>query len=140
MARTTFHSQILDKETGELIEYRKNFITKNKETFIMARTTDGTDWLEDFSGNEIKLMLFMAARVDSKTQYVFMSDYNKAQIVRILKYKNERSLNTLMTSAQRKCGFKKVRKYNDTYVMNPEFTFSTHSNNYDQIKELYENA
>ncbi len=140
MARTTFHSQLLDKDTGEIIEYRRNFITKNKERFIMVRITDGISWISLFNGNEMKLMLYMASYIDHETHYVFMSDYRRSQLVQMLGYKNDRSLNTLISGTLRKGGFKRVRKYNDTYMMNPAFTYAANTNEYDKIEKLYKDA
>jgi len=140
MARTTFHSQLIDKDTGEITEYRRNYITKNRERFIMVRITDGISWISVFNGNEMKLMLYLASYVEAETHYVFLSDYRRAQLVSMLAYKNDRSLNTLISSTLRKGGFKKVRKYNDTYIMNPAFTYSTNTNEYDIIEKLYKDA
>lgn len=136
-SRTVFHAQYLDKNTGELIEHRKNWISKNKERFIMVRITDGLQWTEMFSGNEIKTLLFLSSHIDRETHYIHVTEFRKHELSLLLGYTTIRSVNNTFNSIMKKGGMKKILPFNDTFMINPKFCYAGSSMNYDLIEKKY---
>lgn len=139
MPRTVFHSQYLDKETGEIIENRKNWISKNNERFIMLRITDGMDWVSMLTGSEIKSLLFLGSIIDKDSQYVHFNNYRRDELRIILEYKTATSVNNTLNSLIKKGVIKKIYPFNDTFMINPRFCYTGSSMNYDLIEQKYIN-
>ncbi len=139
MSRTTFHAQYLDKETGELIEHRKNWISKNKERFIMLRITDGMDWISMLTGSEVKALMFLGSIIDKDSHYVHFNSYRREEVRILLDYKSATTVNNTLNNLIKKGALKKIYPFNDTFMINPRFCYTGSSMNFDLIEEKYKN-
>ena len=67
MTKTIFESQTVDFDTGEVKSVTSVTKRTDHETFGFHRTTEGIDWIYDFTGREIQVMITLLQYENLKT-------------------------------------------------------------------------
>ena len=57
--RKVFKKQIVDLETGEVVSEEVHYRQNNNETYGMHRTTEGVEWIFQFTGIELHLLVVL---------------------------------------------------------------------------------
>ena len=78
--RKIFEQQIVDLDSGEVTKITTTSIVKNNETFGMYRTTTGVEWVLDFSGKELQLLMVLLNYEDLKSRIVPLSALTRKTI------------------------------------------------------------
>lgn len=117
--RSIFHSQTVDIVTGEIVEYRKDWVSRNTEMFGMYRTTDGLFWLKQFNEKELKLMMLLQEYSDMSTSYIALSQERRKEICSFLGLGNQKSLSSVLKRLCEKDGACRVSGSNNDFMVNP---------------------
>jgi hypothetical protein len=137
--RNIFHSQTVDLVTGEVVELRRDWISKNGEMFGMYRTTQGLEWIIPFNEKELKLMMLMQEYSDTGTSYVALSSKRRRDISSFLGFNSARSLTTVIGGLIAKDGIARVGLSNSDFMVNPLCFFKGSSRDIKKRIEKYNN-
>jgi hypothetical protein len=85
MKRKIFEQQTIDLETGEVSKITTVSVSKNNETFGMYRTTTGVEWVLDFQGKELQMMMTLVHFEDIKTRIVALSSLTRKNLLEMFK-------------------------------------------------------
>jgi len=118
--RKIFEKQIVDFNTGEVTSEESHYTKDNSETFGMHRTTEGVDWIFQFTGNEIQMLVILLELEDNKTGIVSLSHLKKQHLLNKFQ-KTERYLRSILTSLEGKKALLKL-SVNDI-LLNPTYFY-----------------
>ena len=144
MSRKIFEQQTIDIDTGEVKTIRKTIISKNNETFGMYRLTTGAEWILDFQGRELQLIMVLLHFEDMKTRIVPMSHLVRKSILELFKISSS-TLSNMLRDMEDK-GFLLKLSRNDL-LLNPLYFYrggshdikqriTDFNNEYDKIRNL----
>ena len=71
--RKVFEKQVFDMETGKIYSEEFHYVSGNEETFGMHRTTEGVDWIFNFTGVELQMLIVLLEIEDLKTGIINMT-------------------------------------------------------------------
>jgi hypothetical protein len=78
--RRLFESQTIDFTTGEVKSITTVTVRNTNERFGMYRSTEGLEWIKDFTGKEIQMMMLLNHLENSETKIVNISPLIKKEI------------------------------------------------------------
>ena len=138
--RKVFEKQILDVATGEIYSEEVHYTSNNNETFGMHRTTEGVDWIFEFTGIELQMMVVLLEIEDLKTGIVSLTPLMKSHLVDKFD-KSSRYIREIIASLEHKDALFKITTQD--IILNPMYmykggtkVFKTKLNNYIQFKAL----
>lgn len=138
MKRKIFEQQIIDLETGVVTSVTQVTVSKFCETFIMGRTTDGMEWLNLFSGDEIKLLIILTEMQDIKTRIVHFTPVNRHYAEKMMSLKSN-SLSKMIKRLEDKQAL--IRQSRTELILNPTYFYKGSSKevlkNYNDFKLVY---
>ena len=71
--RKIFEKQTVDFVTGEITSISSEYVSNNKERFVMGRTTEGMEWLAGLNNiTELRLFLIMVEMSSAKSNYTIV--------------------------------------------------------------------
>jgi len=105
--RKIFEKQIVDLETGEVVSEERHYKEDNNETFGMHRTTEGINWIFDFTGNELQMLIVLLELEDNNTGIISLSPLKRKHLSNSFK-KTDRYIREIITSLEKKKGLYKL--------------------------------
>ena len=84
--RKVYESQIIDKETGEILTTHVVKSKKIDERFLFARTTEGLEWLTEFRNlRDLQVLMYLVEFQEPKSGVII---FTKLQIVECANFFN----------------------------------------------------
>lgn len=80
--RRIFESQTIDMTTGEIKSITTVTVKQANERFGMYRTTEGVEWIKEFTGKEMHMMMLLNHIENVETRIVNISPLIKDEIYR----------------------------------------------------------
>ena len=80
MARKIFEVQTIDFSTGEIKSIKTTTVDKFKERFSMCRTTNGVEWVKDFSGKELQMIIVLNNMENLETHRISLTPLSREDI------------------------------------------------------------
>lgn len=77
-----FEQQTVDLTTGEVTSITSVSVRKNEETFGMHRSTEGVDWILQFKGIELHMIVFLLELENIKTGIITVGKLQRDDILR----------------------------------------------------------
>lgn len=136
--RKVFEKQIVDISTGEIYSEEVHYSSNDNETFGMHRTTEGVDWVFQFTGIELQMMIVLLEIEDLKTGIVSLTPLMKQHISSKFE-KTGRYMREIIASLESKNALYKITTQD--IILNPIFmykggtkVFKTKLNTYNSYK------
>lgn len=117
--RVIFESQIIDCETGEVKSVTTTSIVKT-ETFGMHRTTEGVEWVVEFQGKELQMLIVLNHFENVKTKIVNLSPLVRKELLSIFKI-TKSTLSNLFKNMENKRQL--LRLTSNDILLNPSYFY-----------------
>ena len=139
MSRKVFESQTVNMETGEVKSITKVTVTKSKETFSMCRTTNGVEWIKEFSGREMQLFIVLNNIENLETHMVNLTPLSRQDICSFFEITKSTLANLLATMEDKAF---LVRLSKSDILLNPSYFYKGESSmvvkRIKEFKETYD--
>jgi hypothetical protein len=130
--RKIFEKQIVDFSTGEIHSEEIHYSKNNEETFGMHRTTEGVDWIFQFTGVELQMMIILLEIEDLKSGLVSLTPLMKKHIAEKFN-KTDRYIREVISSLETKKALVKITTQD--IILNPSYFYKGGTR---QFKTKYE--
>ena len=115
-----YEEQIVDMETGEVKTITTKSVSSNSERFGFHRTTEGIEWICDFSGNEMKMLMILLEFENDKTMTVSLSKLEKDHILNLLNISKQYFYRVIKALIENDA---LVKLSSSDFVLNPMFFY-----------------
>lgn len=132
--RQVFERQVVDSITGEVASEEVHWRSDNNETFGMHRTTEGSDWVFDFTGNELKMLIVLLEIEDLKTGIVPLSRLTRTHLVEKFG-KSDRYVRGILSALEGKNGLIKLSRTD--ILLNPSYFYQGGTKMFNRKLEFY---
>ena len=136
--RVIFESQIIDCETGEVKSVTTTSVIKT-ETFGMHRSTEGIEWVIEFQGREIQMLMVLNHFENIKSKIVNLSPLLRKELMDKFKI-TKSTLSTLFKQMEDKKQL--LRLTSNDILLNPSYFYKGSSSDLrlriDQFKIEYD--
>lgn len=133
MKRKVLEKQVVDMETGEIKSITTSYLSGNKESFVMGRTTDGDDWIFDLTALELQLLFSLCSHKGNQKDNLVSITTGLKQELAIRSGKSVKTIDNTLNALRRKGMIKQVRR--GDYLFNPTAFYTGGTNNW---KAMYD--
>ena len=120
MARKIFEQQIVDRVTGEVVTTTTVKVDKDNETFGMHRTTEGLEWVFDFTAAEFQMMMILSNLENNKSNIIQFTELSRKHLADKFKV-TRRHISRIILQLVEKDVL--VKLTTDDYFMNPLYFY-----------------
>jgi hypothetical protein len=117
--RVIFESQVIDCDTGEVKSITTTSIVKS-ETFGMHRTTEGVEWVIEFQGKELQMLIVLNHFENVKTKIVNLSPLVRKELLSIFKITKSTLSNLFKNMEEKK---QLLRLTSNDILLNPSYFY-----------------
>jgi DNA-binding MarR family transcriptional regulator len=120
MARKIFEQQIVDRTTGEVFTTTTVKVDRDIETYGMHRTTEGLDWVFDFTAAEFQMMMILSNLENPKSNIIQFTELSRKHLAEKFKA-TRRHISRIIHQLVDKDVL--VKLTTDDYFMNPLYFY-----------------
>lgn len=117
--KKVFESQIID-EHGVVKSIRTVKVYKNEETFGLHRTTEGIDWIFNFTGNELQMLIVLLNLENLKSGTVEVGKLKKDHLIKLFGFSKE-MFNRILRNLEKKEAVIKLSP--SEFILNPSYFY-----------------
>lgn len=118
--RRIYESQLLDRDTGEVITSKTVTSKVDNERFLFARTTEGLEWIQDFKNlRDLQVFMYMVEFQEPKSKIIIFSGLQIEECAKFFNCDAKTIRNSISSLINTKF-LKRIAMYN--YVSSP-YTF-----------------
>jgi len=123
MARKIFETQMVSPD-GEIVSITTLTVAKFYETYVAGRTTDGLEWLDDLTGLEVKLLMYLTEIEDLKTKITNLGTTFRQKLMKRLDIKANTLVKYLKALEDKKY---LIRLSSNELILKPSAFYKGHS-------------